>query len=371
MNRNQPRLMQNYTSAGYAKEKAPRALFEQLKAFFEEHRQQQQLERWSEGSTFVNHWEAPTYMVELKGGNAMKQKIISHVQPILEAWSGQPLVPTSLYGIRIYQGDAMLAPHVDRLPLVTSAIINVAQDVDEPWPLELIGHDGWAVNVTIEPGEMILYESHSVLHGRPFPLQGRYYANVFVHFEPHGHTERHNKKQERHGFSSSDRVKGLYEKAKDYSPPKPGRYSDIPHYIQEGSDEETWWRQQYVFHQEKKKGKTKKTTVVSGQQQAMTVHTAAALGRLEVLKIMEKNDPDVLTKGDDNGWRPIHEAARGGHEDVINYLVRKGADVNERTNNGRGGTPLWWAEQMLDEDHPAIQILRGAGAQNIAPEVVE
>jgi prolyl 4-hydroxylase len=27
----------------------------------------------------------------------------------------------------------VLAPHVDRLPLVTSAIINVAQDLDEPW----------------------------------------------------------------------------------------------------------------------------------------------------------------------------------------------------------------------------------------------
>jgi hypothetical protein len=30
----------------------------------------------------------------------------------------------------------------DRLPLVSSAIINVAQDVDEPWPLEVYGHDG-------------------------------------------------------------------------------------------------------------------------------------------------------------------------------------------------------------------------------------
>jgi prolyl 4-hydroxylase len=27
----------------------------------------------------------------------------------------------------------VLAPHVDRLPLVTSAILNIAQDLDEPW----------------------------------------------------------------------------------------------------------------------------------------------------------------------------------------------------------------------------------------------
>jgi hypothetical protein len=32
-------------------------------------------------------------------------------------------------------------------------------------------------------GDMVLYESHSVIHGRPFPLKGRYYANIFIHFE--------------------------------------------------------------------------------------------------------------------------------------------------------------------------------------------
>lgn len=69
---------------------------------------------------------------------------------------------------------------------MTSAIINIDQDVDEPWPLEVYGHDGKATNVTMEPGDMVLYESHSVIHGRPFPLNGKFYANVFVHFEPVG-----------------------------------------------------------------------------------------------------------------------------------------------------------------------------------------
>jgi len=77
-----------------------------------------------------------------------------------------------------------LASHVDRLPLVSSAIINVAQDMDEPWPLEVIGHDGRAVNVTMEPGDMVMYESHSVIHGRPFPLKGRFMANIFIRTLP-------------------------------------------------------------------------------------------------------------------------------------------------------------------------------------------
>ena len=46
------------------------------------------------------------------------------------------------------------------------------------------GHDGRAYNVTLEPGEMALYESHTVMHGRPFPMKGRYFANCFVHFVP-------------------------------------------------------------------------------------------------------------------------------------------------------------------------------------------
>jgi len=36
----------------------------------------------------------------------------------------------------------------------------------------------------MKEGDMVLYESHSVIHGRPFPLKGREFANVFVHFEP-------------------------------------------------------------------------------------------------------------------------------------------------------------------------------------------
>jgi hypothetical protein len=69
---------------------------------------------------------------------------------------------------------------------VNSAIINVAQDVDVDWALELYDHDGQAHHVIMTPGDMVLYESHKVIHGRPVPLAGRYYANLFVHFEPQG-----------------------------------------------------------------------------------------------------------------------------------------------------------------------------------------
>ena len=38
------------------------------------------------------------------------------------------------------------------------------------------------VKVILKPGEMVLYESAKVLHGRQHPLDGQYFDNVFIHF---------------------------------------------------------------------------------------------------------------------------------------------------------------------------------------------
>jgi prolyl 4-hydroxylase len=54
--------------------------------------------------------------------HSIRWEIVRHVKSVLEAWTHQSLVLTSLYGIRTYKEGAILAPHVDRLPLVSSAI---------------------------------------------------------------------------------------------------------------------------------------------------------------------------------------------------------------------------------------------------------
>ena len=40
--------------------------------------------------------------------------------------------------------------------------------------------------IILKPGEMLLYESAKVPHGRQFPLEGEYYENILVHFGLHG-----------------------------------------------------------------------------------------------------------------------------------------------------------------------------------------
>ena len=38
--------------------------------------------------------------------------------------------------------------------------------------------------LNLAPGEMVWYESARLLHGRPEPLAGDYYDNLFIHFSP-------------------------------------------------------------------------------------------------------------------------------------------------------------------------------------------
>ena len=40
--------------------------------------------------------------------------------------------------------------------------------------------------IILKPGDMLLYESAKVPHGRQFPLEGEYYENILVHFGIHG-----------------------------------------------------------------------------------------------------------------------------------------------------------------------------------------
>lgn len=79
----------------------------------------------------------------------------------------------------------------------------------------------------MEPGDMVLYESGSLVHGRPFPLKGKYFANIFIHFEPTG--------------------RPLYHDP-DY---KLELNSDLPPYILPNSPWEGTWQKQNPFGWEK------------------------------------------------------------------------------------------------------------------------
>jgi prolyl 4-hydroxylase len=109
-----------------------------------------------------------------------------HFQPILEAWYAKgPLSMTSIYGVRKYSNNSILRMHVDTLSThVVSAIINVDQEVNRPWKLLILDHQDQEHELEMAPGDMVLYESAKLLHGRPVPMDGLRYENIFIHFKP-------------------------------------------------------------------------------------------------------------------------------------------------------------------------------------------
>lgn len=409
MNLNQPKEMQNYTHAGYAKVQIPSKVIDLLKNFWEKNERYVWPEFWNDGNTYVNHWEAPTYLLDI-GKHDLPHSfatqeyntIIQSVQDVLESWTNQRLVLTSAYGIRMYGEGAILAPHVDRLPLVSSAIINVFQrNVTEPWPLEVIGHDGIAHNLTSEPSDMILYESASIIHGRPYPLmgEGAVYGSLFVHFEPLYHTLRHAQNAGDHyaGTSIKDKnrdSKNAFEKAlekqlqkptlkellknsaengkidKDEkttigdaytSKPKAAAFRKSPDYVWPEYDA-LYDQRFYYEYNEDVYPKTFKS--VFGNLDSFQ---AAQTGNLSALKEIAKNKRSELFKADANGWKPLHEAARGGHADVVEYLLMEGAKVNERTNNNRGGNALYFAKKDPKDNAKVIKVLEEYGGVVVAP----
>jgi len=188
LNRNQPKLTPKFTELGYGYAELPDTAWRPLVDFWNQNKQKMEMEKWKPQDHHVNHWESPTYVLFLP--NNIQSAILRSVQPILEKWIGGkiPLEYTALYGIRIYKNNSYLLNHVDRSAThAISVIIQVDQKVDEDWMLEVIGHDGKTEHLKLSPKQMILYESASVIHGRPEKFKGDYYANVFAHFRPkHG-----------------------------------------------------------------------------------------------------------------------------------------------------------------------------------------
>lgn len=360
----QPQSMVNYTDVGFKKIRAPAEVYRLVKEFWEKNKGNGKKEKWFSGNTYTNHWDSPTYMVSVEdtslrgGGSRLKQKIWDAAKSTLTEWTGEELTQCSLYGIRVYYEGAVLAPHVDRLPLVSSAIINVDQDLDEPWPIEVIGRDGKAHNITMEPGDMVLYESHSIIHGRPFSLKGRFYANIFIHFEPIGHSLRH------HNYDNKLKdVDASYEKAsRNKIGGHEGDHHGLPVYLMENTPWEKKYKQQHPG-----KWKPTESSDVSFTTGSTDAHTAAAHGNVEKLKTIARDDPDQIHAKDINGWKPLHEGARGGHIEVVKLLVGYGSDINEPARNG--ATPLHFAEQRHGKNHPIIKMMKSLGAVSMGPDL--
>lgn len=184
---------------------------------------------------------------------------------------------------------------------------------------------------------------------------------MFIHFEPLGHSHRH-------GHGETPDVDEQYKQAsKDGVGGQSASNGGLPPYINRESPEEAHWRMQHPkgWHTNRKPA----PSPARNQSKQDMAQKAAAEGDVKALKEEITQKKEIINKRDDNGWQPIHEAARGGHKEAIELLVNNGADVNTRTFGGVGETPLNLAKQKYGPFHPVVQYLKSLGALDVGAEL--
>jgi len=178
----QPQFVEQVTPTGFEHRTLPPATYAWLKGWYDRERLLQE-EIESSSGPCMNQHVAPSGVTHLTAEH--KDRLSNELRDILEGWHGAPLQLTSIYGIRKYTNGSVLRMHVDTVNThVVSAIINVDQDVDEDWPLLILDHQDNEHNIIMKPGDMVLYESAKLLHGRPEMFKGRHYDNIFIHYKP-------------------------------------------------------------------------------------------------------------------------------------------------------------------------------------------
>lgn len=359
-----PMSMVNYTTKGYHKMKIPFRVMSLLQEHWHRHKNDpnistEYINREKQILYANNYWKTPPHMTYLySDGYNLSDTLLKEMHPIMEEFTGGivEVRPTSVYGIRVYHRDTVIIPHVDWEPLILSAILNVDQDVDEDWPLEIIDRNGMAVNITMQPGEMVLYEGHSTIHGRPFPLKGNFYANAFVHFEPAAAIGQY-QYQQQDSDSTNDKSFSLTD--------KPVTATDLPPYVIPGSLWEYHWRI------ENPHGWTYSNPLffqnIPLKDAANVAATYANVAKLH--ELANSHNRELLFQHDPiTGYAPIHQAVRSyGHIPSVQLLLVNGVDINMLTKDGTD-TPLSLVlrvGQQINQTkfHPIVKFLIQHGAK--------
>ena len=73
----------------------------------------------------------------------------------------------------------------------------------------------------------------------------------------------------------------------------------------------------------------------------ISMYDAAEVGNIDAVKQHLAAGTDVNAR-DKDGWTPLHPASYEGHQEIVELLIGKGADVNAKVEFGplQGITPL-------------------------------
>jgi hypothetical protein len=108
------------------------------------------------------------------------EALLTMLMPTVEKETGTELLPTYSYS-RVYMPGAWLKKHTDRPACEVSATVALAQRTDKAWPIFLESKDGQTVEVTLSPGDMLIYAGMEMPHWRD-PFDGQWQVQAFLHY---------------------------------------------------------------------------------------------------------------------------------------------------------------------------------------------
>jgi prolyl 4-hydroxylase len=212
--------------------------------------------------------------------------------------------------------------------------------------------------------------------GRPFPLKGRFMANIFVHFEPVGSlTDPTTDKRQFAADLPPYLLPGTFvprlQPSQSFSAFRKRSMENlgtclyvVTHFFSlKGSEEETYWRRTHPNGWRATRGNSHD----SGSTEA---HILAKQRNAVYLNRALDTNPKLVHARDANGWTALHEAVRSACFDCVVNLLQRGADVNARTTDGR--SPLHHAK-LFDKGHQdsskIYQFLQRHGGTDFGPEL--
>lgn len=100
----------------------------------------------------------------------------------MEEQTGLKLYPTYNY-FRIYNSKSILYPHRDRPACEISVTLNVGYTGEYNWPIWIQGNDGENYEVTLRPGDAVIYKGCENLHWRQdADIRVKCQSQVFMHY---------------------------------------------------------------------------------------------------------------------------------------------------------------------------------------------
>ena len=171
-----------YTEDGFMKTRLPQSLFNKIY----QHYQAQMSKVTSSNDKTITGGDKAVIVNNINPlSEDFKQETHQALQPLMEAWFGHYLKFSDIKGITNYKNAAVIKQHrEDRNTNIVSAVINIHQCVNKPWPLVIDDHNYRKHQVYLNPGDVLFYEGAKLSHGRPEALDGNEYAELILHDQP-------------------------------------------------------------------------------------------------------------------------------------------------------------------------------------------